>query len=981
MSGLSWYGPDGYSGIPGYGAGDTCFYDYPAAFVVGYASDITDRENVANFHFGIPRHDGQRDDVQLLWSASAMNTIFYSSPNDMGANNGANLNQVNLAVAGGPYCPPTPTASTSPYCGSVAAGNYFSFPGITYPSYIDAPGTYNLPFGTQVCTGTSASSFSCLPTETYLQPSSTQNRAALSPLPNGLRDSFRNDTGIVKAQWTHPLSSNAYVRLFGYTFFSDWTQAGAVDTWSDYVNGFGGPTAGSEAANYDLITHTAGGELQFADQLSPQHLLQFTTNYTTANVMRFNNSGWVTNYFYQLFGQGGSPIGLISEDSSGTYHCYDPTTGSEEPCKPGGSWEVRGPYPSGFPGAGTNAGNAGAKWVTLWNGDASGPRNTVTPKFTFASLEDEFRPTDKLLLNLGVRLDNYQYDMGTPVNGTDFYAQIIKNDLCVNGAGTVYTSPLKPGQPPPAKPIYTQTCPAGYAHPNFTTSAVNSYTLRSLSPRFGLTYTQSPDTVWRASVGRFTEPPISASVQYLGAAGDATSVWAATLPLGFLSPFHPIPQMSATQADISFEHQFHGTDMAIKISPFLNLTQGYQVQSFIGPNFVTQAPVGQFRSDGVEFAFTKGDFNRNGLSGEISATFTDAKMQYQNKYFGVNQINTANTTIAQYNSLTSACGSNAAPAGVANGAMFQNSNGAWCIAGETPASACYLAGAPSACNAAPAVIGGQTFYPVANPYYNKPAQGLLDPNAWYAPGDVGLSPTNNPSTTYYDSPFNGALILNYRHDKFAITPSFQLTAGTSYGGPMDLVGLDPRTCTANSAAATRPGFDANGNPIDIPVTPITSVSPNTNPNQCDYLTSGTNGATYAQSPMLYIPNPVTGTFSKPGQFRNPWAFLANVQLSYDISPKVSATLTLANIYHHCFGGSSEPWTKGWSAPSNYVCGYDAPGANYVSNFYNGTSPTDKAANGTTPYNWQMTPYIPSSGNDAAYAPAPFNAYLQLQIKL
>jgi len=127
VTSLPWYAGSGYSGVPGYGSGDTCFYDWPSAFVVGDVGTFTDRENVVNFHFGIPRHDGQRDDVQLLWSASAFNTIFYSSTNDMGGNNGANLNQVNLAVAGGPYCPPTPTATTSPYCGSGAG--YFSFPG------------------------------------------------------------------------------------------------------------------------------------------------------------------------------------------------------------------------------------------------------------------------------------------------------------------------------------------------------------------------------------------------------------------------------------------------------------------------------------------------------------------------------------------------------------------------------------------------------------------------------------------------------------------------------------------------------------------------------------------------------------------------------------------------------------------------------------------------------------------------------------
>src|SRR6202007_900179 len=96
---------------------------------------------------------------------------------------------------------------------------------------------YNLPFGTPV-SGIAPSS--------YYQPSSDPNRAFNAPLPNNLRDTIDNDTGIMKLQYTHQLSSNAFVRAFGYTFFSDWTQAGAQSAYNQYNYGIGGPigTAG-----------------------------------------------------------------------------------------------------------------------------------------------------------------------------------------------------------------------------------------------------------------------------------------------------------------------------------------------------------------------------------------------------------------------------------------------------------------------------------------------------------------------------------------------------------------------------------------------------------------------------------------------------------------------------------------------------------------------------------------------------------------
>jgi len=99
--------------------------------------------------------------------------------------------------------------------------------------------------------------------------------------------------------------------------------------------------------------------------------------------------------------------------------------------------------------------------------------------------------------------------------------------------------------------------------------------------------------------------------------------------------------------------------MSFTLSPFYNYTKAYQEQSFIGPNFVTQAPVGAFRSYGIEGAFTKGDFRRNGLSGTASLTYTNAKVQYQNQYFGKNQLTTTNGVIDQYNALTKAGGGSA----------------------------------------------------------------------------------------------------------------------------------------------------------------------------------------------------------------------------------------------------------------------------------------------------------------------------------
>lgn len=931
VASLPWFAPL----VTPSGAGPCFIYDQPAWLLsipapaagsdYGFAPAlINDRESVVNLHLAIPHRNGFRDDLQLLWSASALSTAEYSSPNDAGG-----LAAYTLAVTGSPYVP-----------------------GANYPSYVDATNNYNLPFGTPIQSPSGA----VTPVSRYLQPSSNPNRLPLAQVPADMRDTIHNDTGIVKLQYTKALGANAYARLFGYSFFSDWTQGGANSTFNCYVYGIGGPNDCIVAANYDLITHTTGGQFQLADQISPQHLLQFTANYTTATVSRFNNTGFLFN---SPFVYGGSPVGYVSQ-KDGTYQCWNPTSGTQVTCQPGpgnfygagGYWGTAGSGPLGLaPGAtsypvapaGSPAALAGAKWITLQDGSTYGTFNTVKPKFLFTSIQDEFRPNEKLDVNFGLRWDRYQYDLAPLAPGTAFYAQTISTAVCQNGSGQILTSPLLPGQPPPAPTIYTATCPAGYSHPKFSASSPSTYTLQALSPRLQFSYTLDPRTVLRGEVGRYTEPPITASLQYLNSSGNALTVWNAALPLGFNSPFHAIPLQSAVQSDVSLEHQLKGTDLSIKLSPFFNFTNGYEQQSFIGPNFVTQVPVGAFRSYGVEAALSAGDFTREGLSGTLALTWTKAQVQYQSKYFGSNQLASANAAIGNFNALTKAGG------------------GAPCYTPGTPANgttgAAAIPGSPTSCSTPHAIL---------NPYYNMPLQSNIDVNGWYAPGVTGLSPTNNVATQYFDAPFVTALLLNYKHKSFAITPSFQVAEGTSYGGPFDVSGLDPRACAQNS-------LDAG----------ITKASPSTNPNQCNYLTAfAGNVSTNPVAGQLFIPNPVTGTFATPGQFRNPWIAMLNMQVRYDVSPRVTALVTLSDIWHTCFGGSGEPWTTAF-APSANVCGYYA-NASYVSNFYNGTSPRDAAANGIAGQTWIQQPYIPAYGLAAGSGSGnalPFQASFQLQIKM
>ncbi|MGC1335136.1 MAG: TonB-dependent receptor, partial [Candidatus Cybelea sp.] len=710
--------------------------------------------------------------------------------------------------------------------------------------------------------------------------------------------------------------------------------------------------------------------------------------YTTAGVIRFNN----TSAYNGCLGTC-SPIGYMSAGPGG-FRCFNgtPTTtrsgsgtyvpGTPVPCLSSSYYDVKAGAtlnptwtssaaggPLGFALPGTPAAKAGATWDSLWAGNATGSYNAITPRFTNASLSDQFRPNDRFLINASIRYDNFTYDMpNSATSANEFYANMTANYTCVLAAtNEVLTQPLAPGAAPPAATQYvngncdtaaTKLNPAGphtgwvhpngttqngVAAPNFTATSPNSYSLDYWEPRFSATFTQSPDVVWRLSAGRFTQPPITASVQYTSLSGDDRSVWNNTMNLGFYSPFHPIPGISSGQYDLSYEQHFRGTDMSFKLTPFYTWVSNWQQQTFIGAGFVTQVPVGVNRNQGVEFQFNKGDFTRNGLSGQLAFTYTNSKVMFQNIATSTggtitNELVALNQVIAAYNSLTKSGGGSP---------CYQGLNGVACNKRNSANQDTIL-----------------------NPYYNQPAQGLLNTSGWYNPYSTAIAPNLNAGLGSYISPIVSSLILNYRHDKLAITPSFSFQNGGYYGSPLDTNGLDPRACQYNSAA----------NPFGTGK--ITKVSPKTNPLQCNVLFGTGNGL--GQFGYFYIPDPQTGSFLFDN-YQQPSSIVGNLQVAYDVSPTIRVTLLGANLFHSCFGGSTAPWTTA-NPPSNVVCGYAPAGGNfnsslYPSNFYNGTGIGDRAANhATTPFTQS---YQPSSLNNGAIggAPAPINLYINAQVKI
>jgi hypothetical protein len=393
-----------------------CWQYYSA--IGGNPSMVTDRESVINLHMGIPKHNGLRDDVQVLWSGSALNNYGYGSPSDLGPGNNQFIYSLYNTKAAPPVCGPERIAPGLTVNGCTSSGQVISLLPLgfvcgksppSYPTFGCAPTylgysdaiTYNVPFGTPIARSMS----NVKPPTPYYAPGAPPH-AFDGPIPiyDDSINSTQNDVGITKMQYTYALSQAAYLRLYGYTLYSDFFAT------APGYGGSGGLTPSFAGANYQLITHTSGGALDFQDQLNDQNLISVDGNYTTANGMNFNN--------YTAYG-GTSTIGYMAKRGNG-YACYDPTTGLSQVCLTDSYYDVTTKNnvtptwvsnaiagPAGFAHSGTPAVRAGATWDTLWDGNANGSYTAIRTRFYNESLSDEFRPSDRFLLNAAVRYDNF----------------------------------------------------------------------------------------------------------------------------------------------------------------------------------------------------------------------------------------------------------------------------------------------------------------------------------------------------------------------------------------------------------------------------------------------------------------------------------------------------------------------------------------------------------------------------------------------
>ena len=902
----------------GFGSAPNGYLYLPIAF--GQDEYVSDHESVANLHFGIPhKKDGLKDDIQLLGSISYLALAYNDGFNAFGGPN--NLNATGTTTYQGvtyPGCTPallaSNTACSNPYL-PISGSQY------TYATRYLYTGPTNGPLTAANLTQV----------QQYPFPSSPAG-AGLAGLvdPNNNGNEKINDA-IFKAQYTHSMGPNAYARVYAYSLYSDWLNNDPQATSN--------PFYAFVPTDYILPTHTRGLGLTLADQLG-NHLLNLTAGYSTANLSRWNNSLPSTS----------NPVAVLVDSTNPTGGCYNAAltlvncvsnTGARYTIPPTAT--VNGiPATSlvahgngGITVANANTftcGTGPCEYLAVGSG-LNGSFNNVTPRFANVTLADNWNVTQKLAVDLAVRYDSFNFDIPSATSpggpnpgnastvGRTLFTNSYNQFTCYSQA-TGFTAAPSPNGCAPGTQV------------QFTNNNATSLWYGGFQPRLGATYKLDPLNVLRIGYGRFLQPSSTAYTFYNRAGADIANYDAPKFyPYGFNSATHPIPPEESWNLDFSWEHQVKGSDTSWKISPFSRRTRNEDINVILDPvtNFVSAIPALSSDVKGVEMLLRKGDFSRNGFAGQLSYTYTYVKSRYQTLPGGATALDNVNTSVKNYNAYTSFCATNPTDKRCAG----STSNG-------LPATPCYLSdGTPD-----PTCAAGS----FANPYWNAPVQALFDPNANYAPYNQTFGTGFSSNASSYNIPHVAALILNYKHDRFNITPSLQFTAGGKYGSPVQGIGVDPAGgCgTLASAIANDPRY-----PYGAP-----------------------GGAPYdAQTCAGFLtgPDPATGHFDTPGVFTEPSQLTLNVGIGYQASKRVKLSLLAVNAFGTCFGGSKEPWTN---AGPKIGCWYGSASGFQSGNFYN---PGDS-------FQVQAQPYQPVVGGIAgqqAYGTNvnPLQIFLSAQIKM
>ena len=156
--------------------------------------------------------------------------------------------------------------------------------------------------------------------------SSPSGRALNAATSNSLRDSNDNGVAILKLQYQRNINERSFLRLFGYSVYSNWFIHG--DATQNFTCCFG-----AELNDYEIPSHTYGTTLTYSNQITDKHLLTFTATESQTKIQR--------RYFYSFPGNQGLGTAFTNlidpATAAQTGNCFDPGSGAYASCFSGGA--------------------------------------------------------------------------------------------------------------------------------------------------------------------------------------------------------------------------------------------------------------------------------------------------------------------------------------------------------------------------------------------------------------------------------------------------------------------------------------------------------------------------------------------------------------------------------------------------------------------------------------------------------------------
>ena len=498
-------------------------------------------------------------------------------------------------------------------------------------------------------------------------------------MPPNYLDTQRTQSAIEKIGYTRALTSSSFLRLYGYSIYSLWNFDQATNAWLG-------------DSFYDLHDNEGGLTANYQNQLSQQHLLRADVDYLQERSLRYN---YANNFPY--------PDDFVN--------CFPSTTVDYSIGAGSLDYGCSNFYNSATPEA-----------VAQINGPFA-YYNNISPTSWDAAIADTWRPSDRWTFDIGARYDLFVVPlMPLQITGPNGIAEQAENQsgTCLHGyayAPTEICAIFLNASGPSGDGTFGASALPGAGN---WTNVSGSLSYNYFSPRFGATYSASPNDVFRFSVGRYVQPPATAYEEYIAAPQWGATATVAVLNnfydgLGFTAVHNVLPQDS-TNYDASYEHDF-ANSFSIKVSPYYRVTRNQILNLPVNPlqpTFETGYNFGAARVSGVEF-LARDSHVGDGWSGTFAATYTDSKIRFEAPLGGTNFIDTINTQISNYNS---AYGTN---------------------------------------------------YP------------LFDPNAYYKPS-LFESPGNTGSS--YDVAWVINLNATYQTHGWDVSPTFNYQSGNPYGDPL-----------------------------------------------------------------------------------------------------------------------------------------------------------------------------------------------------